>query len=101
MQPRQRAETSRPVRPSFLIFMTTCSTADPGCRPAPYMGERTPAARVALAAPALPAHHEGQLLEEAHILLVLEERPMQRRDQLAWIALAQLVRADILGNEEL
>src|SRR3954452_12442250 len=51
--------------------------------------------------PLLPPRHEGQLLEEVHVLLVLEEGAVQRRDELPRIALAQLLGADVLGEQEL
>src|SRR5215210_1843055 len=51
--------------------------------------------------PPLPSRHERQLLEQVHVLLVLEEGAVQRRDQLPRIALAQLLGADVLGEEEL
>jgi hypothetical protein len=40
-------------------------------------------------------------LEQVHILLVLDERAMQRRNELFRIALAQRLGADILGQQEL
>src|SRR5258708_5010004 len=39
--------------------------------------------------------HEGQPLEQVHILLVLEQRPVQRRDQLLGVALAQDFGLDV------
>src|SRR4051812_17565118 len=40
------------------------------------------------ALPSLPPRHEGQLLEKVHVLLVLQKRAVQRRDELARVALA-------------
>src|SRR5581483_88876 len=37
----------------------------------------------------LSACEEGEPLEQVHVLLVLEQRPVQRRDELPRIALAQ------------
>ena len=36
-----------------------------------------------------PAAQEGELLEQVHVLLVLEQGAVQRRDQLLGVALAQ------------
>src|SRR4051794_34615935 len=55
----------------------------------------------ALKASALPPRHEGELLEEVHVLLVLEEGAVQRRDELARVALAQLLGADVLREQQL
>src|SRR3954468_19934953 len=51
--------------------------------------------------PPLPPRHEGELLEQVHVLLVLEEGAVQRRDELPRIALAQLLGTDVLGEQEL
>ena len=42
---------------------------------------------------ALPAAQEGEPLEQMHVLLVLQQRAVQRRDQLPRVALAQASRA--------
>src|SRR5262249_55038762 len=44
---------------------------------------------------------ERQPLEQMHVLLVLEQRAVQRRDQLARVALAQLLRPDVLVEQQL
>src|SRR5262249_21790911 len=49
----------------------------------------------------LAARQERQPLEQVHVLLVLEQRAVQRRDQLARIALAQHFRRHVLVEEEL
>src|SRR6476469_3241525 len=59
------------------------------------------AATGAGASAALPPCHEGELLEQVHVLLVLQEGAVQRRDKLAQIALAELLGADVLRQEEL
>src|SRR3954464_13767068 len=51
--------------------------------------------------PPLPPGHEGELLEQVDVLLVLEEGAVQRRDELPRIALAQLLGTDVLGEQEL
>src|SRR5215211_75634 len=53
------------------------------------------------ALPPLAPRREGELLEEMHVLLVLEEGSAQRRDELPRIALTQGIGADILGQKEL
>src|SRR5262245_59574531 len=49
----------------------------------------------------LTARHEGEPLEQVHVLLVLDQRAVQRRDELLGVALAQRLRADILDHEQL
>src|ERR1700744_6481688 len=49
----------------------------------------------------LPPAEERQPLEQMHVLLVFQERAVQRRDQLAWIALPQHFRRDVLVEQEL
>src|SRR6266540_658383 len=48
----------------------------------------------------LPPRHEGQALEQMHVLLVLEQRAVQRRYELFRIALAQRLRADVLDQQQ-
>jgi hypothetical protein len=43
---------------------------------------------------------ERQPLEQMHVLLVLEQRAVQRRDQLARIAFSQHLRRDVLVEQE-
>jgi hypothetical protein len=45
--------------------------------------------------------HERQPLEQVHVLLILDHRAVQRRDQLLRIALAQGLGADVLDPQEL
>src|SRR5476651_269886 len=47
------------------------------------------------------AIHEQQALEQAQVLFVLEQRAMQRRDDLFLIGGAQRFRANILGQQQL
>ena len=56
--------------------------------------ERSPSAAVS-------SRHESEPLEQVHVLLVLEQRAMQGRNQLLRIALAQDFRPDILDHQEL
>src|SRR5215471_13088031 len=60
------------------------------------------AARLPLAcrSPAFAPVEKRQALEQMHILLVFEERAVQRRDQLFRVAGAQQFRADILDQEQ-
>src|SRR6266478_9577085 len=51
--------------------------------------------------PAFPPVQEGEALEQVDILLVLQERAMQRRDQLFRIAGAQHLGRDVLDQEQL
>ena len=44
---------------------------------------------------------EGQALEELHVLLVLEERAIERRNELAGIALAQRFCRDVVDEQQL
>src|SRR4051812_41995700 len=48
-----------------------------------------------------PPAQERQPLEQMHVLLVLQERAMQRRDQFPRIALAQHFRRHVLVQQEL
>ena len=45
--------------------------------------------------------HEGQALEQHDVLLVLQQGAVQRRDELARIALAQRLGADVLVQQQL
>jgi hypothetical protein len=47
------------------------------------------------------ARHEGQTLEQMHVLLVLEQRAVQRRDELLGILGAQRVGRHVLDHQEL
>src|SRR5262249_11486783 len=49
----------------------------------------------------LPAGDEGKPLEQVHVLFVLEQCAVQRRDQLARVTLAQRLGADVLVEEQL
>src|SRR5262245_50087028 len=49
----------------------------------------------------LAPRHEGEPLEQVHVLLVLDQRAVQRRDELLGVALAQRLRADVLDHEQL
>src|SRR5687768_5928728 len=51
--------------------------------------------------PPLAPRYEGQLLEQAYVLLVLQQRAVQRRDELSRVALAQGFGADVLGEKQL
>src|ERR1700730_2056459 len=55
----------------------------------------------ATALPPLPARHEGEALEQVHVLFVLDQGAVQRRDQLLGVALAQRLGADVFDHEEL
>jgi hypothetical protein len=48
----------------------------------------------------LSSAEEGEALEQMHILLVLQQRAVQRRDQLARIALPQHFRRHVLVEQE-
>ena len=45
--------------------------------------------------------HEGQPFEQHHVLLVLDERTMERRHELARVALAQGLKRQVLVQEKL
>src|SRR5436190_976836 len=49
----------------------------------------------------LPAGHEGQPLEEMHVLLVLEQRTVQRRNELLGILRPQRVGRYVLDHQQL
>src|SRR3954470_22310963 len=49
----------------------------------------------------LPPRHESQPLEQMHVLLVLEQRAVQRRDELLGILGAQRVGRHVLDHQEL
>src|SRR3984885_2162158 len=51
--------------------------------------------------PALPSCQERQTLEEVHVLLVLEQRAVQRRDELGRVLLAQRLGRHVLVQEQL
>src|SRR5882672_7891209 len=51
--------------------------------------------------PPLPPIEERQPLEEMHVLLALEQRAVQRRDELARLLGAQRLGRDVLDHEEL
>src|SRR6266567_1881949 len=48
-----------------------------------------------------PSAQERQALEQMHVLLVLEQRAVQRRDQLAWVTFAQLFDAHVFVEQQL
>src|SRR5579862_99621 len=50
---------------------------------------------------AFGAGHEHEALEEVHVLLVLEQRAVERRDDGLAVLRAQRVRRNILGEQEL
>jgi hypothetical protein len=52
-----------------------------------------------LVASSLPAIQKGEPLEQMHILLVLEQRAVQRRNQFFWIALAKRLWRHILVEQ--
>ncbi len=49
----------------------------------------------------IAAVQEHQLLEEVHVLLVLEERAVERRDDLLLIARGEHRRVDVFGEQQL
>src|SRR5258705_12741242 len=49
----------------------------------------------------IPAMKEQQLLEQLHVLLVLEQRAVQGRDQLFRVVAAQRLGRNVLGHQEL
>ena len=51
--------------------------------------------------PYLSPCHEGQSLEQMHVLFVLEQRAMQRWDELLRIALAQSLGSDVFRHQQL
>ena len=50
---------------------------------------------------ALAPRHEGEAFEQMHVLLVLEQGAVQRRNELLGIALAQDFRADVFDHQQL
>src|SRR4029077_4328099 len=48
----------------------------------------------------LSSRHKGQTLEQVHVLFVLEQRAMERRNELFGIALAQGFRSDVFDHQE-
>src|SRR5688572_32663791 len=57
----------------------------------------SPGALLALLSP----RHEGQAFEQMHVLLVLEQRAVQRRNELLGILGAQRVGRHVLDHQEL
>src|ERR1700739_2182919 len=51
--------------------------------------------------PPFAARHEGEALAQMHVLLILEKRDVQRRDQALWIALAQGLGGYVLDHQKL
>src|SRR5436305_1123018 len=51
--------------------------------------------------PCFAAGEEGEALEQVHILLVLEQRAVQRRDQLVRVLLAQGFGLHVFVEQEL
>ena len=49
----------------------------------------------------LSPRHKRQPLEQMHVLLVLEQRAMEGRNELLGIALAQGFRSDVFDHQEL
>src|SRR3974390_1666160 len=49
----------------------------------------------------IPAVKEQQLLEQVHVLLVLEQGAVQRRNELLRVVAAQRLRRDVLRHQEL
>src|ERR1700746_2455640 len=60
----------------------------------------TMAVHLSLSSNLAPAQ-ERQPLEQVHVLLVLEQRAVQRRDQLARVALPEHLGGDVLVEQEL
>src|SRR5690606_22705898 len=50
---------------------------------------------------AFPPRQEGEALEQMDVLLVLQERAVQRRNELLRVALAQHLRRHVLDHQEL
>src|ERR1700733_12127614 len=49
----------------------------------------------------IPAVEEQQLFEQVHVLLVLEQRAVQRRNELLRIVAAQNLGGYVLGHQQL
>src|SRR3546814_6488747 len=49
----------------------------------------------------LTPRHEGELFEQHHILLILEQRAVERRDRLADIAVLEHFERHVLGEQQL
>src|SRR5580658_10584087 len=49
----------------------------------------------------IPAVKEQQLLEQMHVLLVLEQGAVQGRDELLRVVAAQRLRRNVLGHQQL
>src|SRR5690349_3647907 len=58
-------------------------------------------ARIGPASAALGPRHEHQPLEEMHVLLVLEQRAVQGRDEGLAVLRVQRLGRDVLGEKEL
>src|SRR5262245_27923967 len=69
--------------------------------PGPARGKSHATPQIAEITLALPPCKERETLEQVHVLLVLQERPVQRRDQLPRVALAQRLGRDVLVQEQL
>ena len=93
--PRSQPRRSRRLRNRPLRDRTRRKTRNRRTRtfPTSPAGDRC-------SAPLAP-RHERQPFEQMHVLLVLEQRAVQRRDQLLGIALAQNLRADVFDHQQL
>ena len=67
----------------------------------PRNGPRRPKCKTADGSPAFSSRHECQPLEQMNVLFVLDQRAVQRRDQLLRIALAQRLDRNILDHQKL
>src|SRR5580658_5011635 len=48
----------------------------------------------------IPAMQEQQLLEQVHVLFVLEQRAVQRRNELLRVVAAQRLGRNVLGHQQ-
>src|SRR4029077_3398815 len=97
-RPSRRSPTAQPIRLRRRRLRRLRSSAMASTRV--FRRVRRNNARPKTSSP-LATCQKGEPLEQVHILLVLDERAMQRRNELFRIALAQRLGADILDQQEL
>src|SRR5258708_3194854 len=98
-RPRRRAFCG-PICPTSRSSRTMPRVPGPFRTRAPNVRSDSPLREQSLRSPLAP-RQERKPLEQMHVLLVLEQRAVQRRNELLRVALAQDFRADILDQQKL
>src|SRR5262245_16244228 len=91
--------TAWSAMPATLRWSQCAARATNGWR-ARASSTRSTGSASAFSAPFAP-RHKRQSLEQMYVLLVLDERAVQRRDQLLAVTLAQGLGTDVLDHQEL